>query len=175
MSTDVQVLGEYFRDQFERDDLPNETLREIYRYWLTMKQSAGAEKERDVPARSALNPAEIPHLLPHISLVDVEMVPRRYRMRLIGSETVRAMNKDVTGLYLDDIPEAEHHLRVRYDWLVTEKRPYFYADKLLWAEKKFMEYYALGLPLSRDGKTVDMLMFGMYYQFPETFERKSLM
>ncbi len=150
-----------FIDSFSVDDLPNSILQNIYQYWLDMKG------ERSMPSRADLNPVEIVKLLPHISLVDVEHETGRYKMRLIGTETVKAMGLDVTGKYLDEFPLIEQILKKNYNWLIKEKRPYINFDKLKWSSKSFMDYYALGLPLSRNGKDVDILMFGMYYQFPK--------
>ncbi len=155
------MVDEKFRDRFAAHDLPNRTLREVYTYWLKMKGDKG------LPTRADLDPVQIPHLLPNISLIDVEYQPRRYRMRLIGTETVRALGEDPTGTYLDDNLQANALLKSRYDWLVENKRPYFYCDKLMWSDKKFLEYQTIGLPLSRNGVDVDIIMFGINYDFPE--------
>lgn len=146
---------------FTVDDLPNSILRNIYQYWINIKG------ERSMPSRADLNPADIVKLLPHINLIDVEHETGRYKMRLIGTETVKAMGLDVTGKYLDEFPLIEQVLKKNYAWLVREKCPYINFDKLKWSSKSFMEYYALGLPLSQNGKDVNILMFGMYYQFPK--------
>ena len=100
-------------------------------------------------------------------LVDVEPETKRYKYRLMGSESVKALGNDPTGRYLDEAPKIELLLKKNYDWLVREKRPYLNYDKLKWSEKSFMDYYALGLPLSSNGTDVDIMMFGMYYQFPQ--------
>ena len=148
-------------DNFEIDDLPNSIIRDIFQYWLNIKGN------RPMPSRADLDPSDIVSLLPHISLIDVERESGRYKMRLIGTETVKAMGIDVTGKYLDDFPLIDRALKENYDWLVKEKRPYINFDKLKWSSKSYMDYYALGLPLSRNGTDVDILMFGMYYQFPK--------
>ncbi|MBL4801949.1 MAG: PAS domain-containing protein [Emcibacter sp.] len=149
-----------FRYNFTVNDLPNDVLRKIYQYWLGMK------RDRIMPSRADLKPEEILSLLPYISLVDVEPETKRYKMRLIGSETVKAMSADMTGKYLDEVPLIEALLKQNYDWLVEEKQPYLNFDKLRWSSKSYLEYYALGMPLSENGTDVNMLMFGMFYQFP---------
>lgn len=146
--------------KFGLDDLPNSIMRDIYQYWNDMKG------DRSMPSRDDLNPADIVRLLPHLTLVDVEPETGRYKFRLIGTETVKSMGFDITGKYLDELPKVERYLKERYDWLVKEKRPYFIFDKLKWSQKSFIEYYVLGLPLSANGKDVNMLLFGAYYQFP---------
>ncbi len=142
------------------EDLPNNILQKIYQYWLGMKG------DRLMPSRADLNPTEIAGLLQYISLIDVDANTSRYKMRLIGTETVKAMGIDVTGKYLDEMPQVEALLKKNYDWLVQGKKPYINFDRLKWSSKSYLEYYALGLPLSENGEDVNMLMFGMYYQFP---------
>jgi len=149
-----------FAETFTMDDLPNRIMQDIYQYWLDIKG------DKPMPSRADLHPEDIPGLLPHLALVDVEPENKRYKYRLMGSESVRALGIDPTGRYLDEAPKIELLLKKNYDWLVKEKRPYFVFDKLLWSDKSFMDYYALGLPLSQNGVDVDILMFGMYYQFP---------
>ena len=148
-------------ENFNIDDMPNGVIRDIYQYWLNMKG------ERPMPSRADLDPADIAKLLQHINLIDVEPETGRYRMRLIGSETVKAMGLDVTGEYLDDFPLIEGLLKERYDWVVKNRRPYFNFGKLKWSKKSYLEYYSLGLPLSHDGENVNMLMIAIYYQFPK--------
>ena len=147
-------------------DLPNNVLRDIYRYWLDIKG------KRRMPSSGDINPDDIVRLLPYISYIDVEKSPRRYKMRQIGAQTIKAMTIDVTGKYLDEFPFVEGTLKKNYDWLVEKRRPYLNFDKLKWSSKSFLEYFALGLPLSSDDKNVDMLMFGMYYQFPKDIRTK---
>jgi len=147
-------------DHFNMNDIPSNILRNIYQYWMDMKG------ERIMPARSDLNPADIVPLLPYLVLVDVEQQPRRYKYRLVGTETVKAMGYDVTGKYLDELPRIEKHVKTRSDWLVKEKRPYIFFDKLKWSVRSFLDYQAIALPLSCNGEDVDIFMLGLHYQFP---------
>jgi len=151
---------------FTIGDLPNDVRRDIYRYWLDIKG------KRRMPSGGDINPDDLVRLLPYISYIDVEKSPRRYKMRQIGTETIKAMTIDVTGKYLDEYPFVESSLRKNYDWLVEQKRPYLNFDKLKWSNKSFLEYFALGLPLSGNDENVDILMFGMYYQFPKDIRTK---
>ncbi len=149
-------------DNFCIDDFPNPILKDIYQYWLDMK---GA---RDMPCRRDLHPADIVRLLPYVCLIDVKHDVKRYKMRLIGTETVKALGKEITGKYLDEIPEIEQHLKNRYEWIVRERRPYLVSDKLRWSQKSFLNFCSIGLPLSEKGQDVDIIMYGSYYQFPSS-------
>lgn len=147
-------------DNFSVDDLPNDILKDIFRYWLVIKG------DRPMPGRADLHPSDIVSLLPNISLIDVEHDTQRYRMRLVGTETVKALGKDITGKYLDEVPEIETHLKSRYEWIVREKRPYVISDRLHWSSKSFLNFCSVGLPLSNEGQNVDIIMYGSCFQFP---------
>jgi hypothetical protein len=149
-----------FKSPITPEDIPPEELKELLRLWQKIKG------EKFMPSRKDFNPAVATRLLPHISLVDVENSPRRYRFRLVGSATVKAMGRDVTGKYMDEIPGMEN-MRERYDWLVENKVPYLYKGQLVWSAKNFLDYFALGLPFSEDGHDVSLIMYGMYYLFPD--------
>ena len=146
--------------KFTRDDLPNTIMRDIYQYWLGMKGN------RPMPSRADLNPVDLGKLLPHLSLIDVEHKTGRYKFRLIGTETVKGFGVEFTGKYLDEIPQMDQLIKTRCQFLVKEKRPYLYFDQLKWSRKSFLDYYALGLPLSSNRKDVDILLYGMYYLLP---------
>ena len=149
-----------FKSPIKPDDIQPVELKELLLLWQTIKG------DKVMPNRKDFNPAGAPRLLPHISLVDVENDPRRYRFRLVGTATVKAMGRDVTGKYMDEIP-GMLVMKERYDWLLEHKIPYLYKGQLVWSEKNFLDYFALGLPFSDDGHTVNLIMYGMYYIFPD--------
>jgi hypothetical protein len=60
-----------------------------YRYWLAKRGT------RVMPARSDINPADFPLLLPYLVLV--ESVDDQFRYRLVGSAITRAAGYDPTG------------------------------------------------------------------------------
>ncbi|PCJ40994.1 MAG: hypothetical protein COA81_08275 [Alphaproteobacteria bacterium] len=146
---------------FSIDDLPNDILKGVYQYWLDIKG------DHAMPSRADLHPADIVSLLPYVSLIDVEHDTQRYKMRLIGTETVKALGKEITGKYLDELGDIEGHLKPRYDWIVHERRPYLISDRLLWAEKSYMNFCSIGLPLSQDGQNVDIILYGSCFEFPD--------
>lgn len=147
-------------DNFHIDDIPHDILKKIYLHWLKMKG------DRLMPSRADLNPADIVDILPNICLVDAEKETKRYKMRLIGTETVRAIGTDITGKYLDEVPLMEQHLKKRYDWIKKEKRPYLISGKLRWSKLSFLNFCSIGLPFSDDGENVDIIMYGSCYTYP---------
>ncbi|WP_417321194.1 PAS domain-containing protein [Emcibacter sp.] len=139
-------------------DIEPDPLKKIFLHWQKIKG------DKFMPCRKDFRPADITMLLPHVALIDVEHDPRRFRVRLVGTETVKAMGRDVTGWYLDEHPPL-FPLIERYSWLVDHKSPYLYFGELIWSEKPFLNYYALGLPFSEDNDKVDIIMLGMYFVY----------
>ncbi|WP_321389819.1 PAS domain-containing protein [Emcibacter sp.] len=149
-----------FKHPIKVSDIPPQELQELFLLWQNIRG------DKSMPCRKDFRPAAVPSLLPNVSLVDVENDPRRYRFRLVGTATVKAMGRDVTGQYMDQIP-GMMTMKERYDWLVENKTPYLYKGQLVWSEKSFLDYYAIGLPFSEDDSTVNLIMYGMYYLFPD--------
>jgi len=148
-------------NNFVIDDISDNTLKDIFAYWLAMKDAL------IMPSRRDLNPADIVALLPHISLIDVGSPSGRYRIRLLGTKVVEALGKDITGKYIDECPDIETCLKPRYDWIVENKRPYLIFDKLKWSHKSFLEFCSVGMPMSSDGRQVDIIMYGSCFYFPQ--------
>jgi hypothetical protein len=120
--------------------------------WLA-KRPPGA-----LPARRHFDPLEMPRLLPHITLFNVERAPPRFLVSLVGTAVVEGTGMDNTGRYLDDLDCIEHTL-ARCRQLVETQLPYFHADiSMPWSPNDFRTYTVLGLPLAHDGHTVDRII-----------------
>jgi hypothetical protein len=67
--------------------------RQLYDYWTDRSRN------RPMPERKDISPADIPRLLPWISLIDVEKSPRRYRVRLAGTRLREVYDREsvITG------------------------------------------------------------------------------
>ncbi len=65
--------------------------REVFDYWI---RTAGARK---MPARSDLDPLKLPHLLPHIGLIDLREGVERARYRLAGTRLHDIYGQEITG------------------------------------------------------------------------------
>lgn len=135
-------------------DIPEQQLRELFQYWTRIKGT------RHMPARSDINPSEIVDLLPHITLIDVEHGPLRYKYRLVGTEIVRSMGKDLTGSYLDEFPSATSILK-RFEWLLGHKRGYYAISNFNWLGRHFMKYHVVGLPLANGQGDINMILLGV--------------
>ncbi|MEK9660545.1 MAG: PAS domain-containing protein [Alphaproteobacteria bacterium] len=117
-----------------------------------------------LPRRSAFNPAELPHLLPYITIFDVAREPMRFRIRLVGTAIVDAMGVDTTGMWLDELDNIANVHR-RAEAMADTGKPYSLCDlPLTWTHRDFKRYSVLGLPLADDGRTVDKLLYTMLFE-----------
>src|SRR5579862_5637057 len=74
-------------------------LKQAGLYWR------GKIKAGKLPARAALDPFEIPALLPYLMLWSVERDPLRFRARLVGSYIAEMAGRDPTGRYVEFIDD----------------------------------------------------------------------
>lgn len=132
----------------------NET---VIAYW---RSKAGANS---IPARGDIDPIiDLGHIVQHLFLVDVEGDPVRFRFRLVGTDIVEHVGKDMTGKYLDELVEYEpQYARVKPDYETTVKfrKATVSSVRFLTKDgKHYINYERLLLPLSDDGHTVNMIL-----------------
>ena len=135
----------------------NPKVRALYEHWLSVHPGGGK-----LPGRADFDPMAVPHLLPHIMLLEAQGRPPRFRYRVIGTRMVDALGSDLTGQWLD---QAHMHAGRKPEFpgyeLVVGKRepqwrrgpPHFasYIDKCTGMERVF-------LPLANNGVDVDMIL-----------------
>ncbi|MDW3205879.1 MAG: PAS domain-containing protein [Alphaproteobacteria bacterium] len=73
-------------------------VQEAFAYW---NQKRG---NRTMPRREDIDPIDIPSVIPHIILIDVDHDPLDFRFRLIGTYVDRHVSGSYTGLRHRDIP-----------------------------------------------------------------------
>ncbi len=146
-------------------------LQEAYNYW---RRKCAA---RPLPRWADLDPMEIPKLLPHIILVDVEP-EKRYRFRLIGTETERAHGFNATGRYLDEVlkgPEYRDHVLAMYDQAIGQRRPIYSESLFLSPEAGAVERHTkiLFMPISDDGEAINLVFVAQIFLYldPATRDR----
>lgn len=137
----------------------SEKLRQLHGYWESKR--AG----RAMPQRADLEPTEIPKLLPHIALIDVETAPPRFYFRLIGTHITTVLGRDNTGKYFD---EAYHEpllgdITNVYRLVVGRLAPVRHFGKAEFSDKQYRDYESVHLPLSQDGATISMILVGQEY------------
>lgn len=131
-------------------------LADLLTYWRNKR--AG----RRFPARADIDPLDLRSLLGNINLIDVmrdDASRFRFRYRLFGSEFVFYHGGDLTGVWVDEIPNAVYREQLSglYTHVVmTGATPMVSYDYLL--ESQRHRFQALILPLASDGETVDMIL-----------------
>lgn len=150
----LQVSYPPFDPQAVREPL----LKELLSFWLARRDNRGA-----LPARADIRPAAIKNLLPCIAIADVIDAGRDFQFRLFGTRIVDDAGIDLTGKSWDDAPEAEDVI-ARSRHLVKTGEPYFVSEiKALWSPRSYKSYQSLALPLAKDGKNVDMILYGVVF------------
>jgi len=131
----------------------NGVFLELYEYWL--RKGAG----RAMPGRADIDPLDIPQLLANVFLMDVVPgPPQRFRFRLVGTR-IAELEGEMTNKYLDEfVPNAAGTALARHYEDTVEGRISVRRETLHWRKREYINYDVLLLPLSSDGRTVDMLV-----------------
>lgn len=132
----------------------------LYDYWL-----AGRGEQIAMP-RAALDPIEIPRLLPNLILSDVGDAGRFIRYRLVGTDIVTAHGSDYTGKTIEELTTGSTVAFTQnlYGIVVTQAVPVYSEGSFRWAGKEYRWTKRLHLPLTRDGTTVDMVLAGQVFE-----------
>lgn len=126
-------------------------------YW---RKQAG---EITMPSRGDIDPfTDLRDIIGHLFLVDVEPKPLRFRFRLVGTEVVEHVGKDMTGKYLDELVEFDKQyesVMPDYEGVVESHREVTRPVRFMTKDgERYLNYERLLLPLSEDGKTVNMIL-----------------
>jgi hypothetical protein len=110
-----------------------------------------------MPARGDINPAEIPALLPYLTIVD--KVDGQFHYRLVGSAAARQLGRDLTGRVVGSYvsrPESVAALRAISERVFTTASPVFATGEFQMTSGTVHNMSVLILPLSDDGADVNM-------------------
>lgn len=137
-------------------------LREAHAYWLDKRG------DLPVPLRGAIEPTEIPRLLPNLFLVEVpQLQPMRFRIRLIGTAFRRFFPADLTGLEIGEESFGSDGARFCADWreVLERGQPRWARIRQTVDRDGIADIHLTGLvmPLSRDGTATDMLLGATVY------------
>jgi len=127
----------------------------IHAYWQGIRPAPDL-----LPGRQHFEPLDVPDLLPHIWLVDVERKPFRLRFRLVGTAHVEIRKRDLTGCYVDEEFPTSPVFTHRAREVVATCGHSWRRGRPNWdlGDEAFAALENIILPLARDGRTVDMLL-----------------
>lgn len=131
---------------------------ELHRYWLSKCEDGMP------PPRGAIDPIEIPRLLPFLVIAEIEGASMRIRYRLVGTQVAEDNGADFTNRYLEECGFAvESLLQECYQRLVETRAPVFayyewHKEELGRAKGSVGANETGFFPLSSDGKTIDLVI-----------------
>jgi hypothetical protein len=130
-------------------------LARLYAYWCSKRPSAGAW-----PSREAIDPLDIPQLLPYLMLVEIHG-PDRFFFRLVGTNVARGI--DPTGTYLADGapggPYRDHILAV-FGEMPRRGQPVYTISLYDDPEHDQRRTHRLFLPLEPKGGDPPLMLIG---------------
>jgi hypothetical protein len=126
--------------------------RQLYDYWA--ETAAG----RHMPSRDDISPAHFPKLLPFISLL--ERVGSRLKVRLAGTRLRDIYEREITGLYIDEIDwgEKSGYWEAVYEHVTKTLRPAQGVVRGPRVDKDHLVQFWLRLPLSHVGELASMIL-----------------
>lgn len=132
------------------------TVRRFYDYWLKVAPPGR------LPGRQHIVPEDVVPLWSKLWMLDVFRDPLRYRLRLVGTDITRSLQREVTGLWLDEAqPETVSNVTLvnRYRFIVETGRPTWRRGPTLWRRDPTHRIIEnCEVPLASDGKTVDKIL-----------------
>jgi hypothetical protein len=140
------------------DQIRRPMLRQLYEYW---DQRRGT---REFPGRPDIDPIDMRFALGHISLVDVLYEPMRFRYRLHGSIIAARLGIDMTGKFVDEIPEPGRRGFVAENFrvVVVTRQPLLRSGERVMDEQAW-NFDSMILPLGLADGVIDMLLLCVEY------------
>jgi hypothetical protein len=131
----------------------NDAVKRLYAYWVARR---GA---KPFPSRDDIDPVDFDFVLGRVSLVEVLDDPRRYRYRLVGTTVTDNLGYEMTGKFLDQLPESEMraYLEQLYGKVVAQRAPVYEREHVA-LDGRLWKSETIALPLSSDGRAVNLLM-----------------
>ncbi|NBC31601.1 MAG: PAS domain-containing protein [Alphaproteobacteria bacterium] len=127
-------------EDFSSDDLPHSRMQAMFGYW-TERRNGGT-----MPPVSAIDPLDMPrNSLAYLAVLEIVDNPRRFRIRLQGTQMVEAIGRDLTGQYLDELAGMDQPI-ARTQWCCTHRRPYLVEAPFSWSPQHYKTYSSLNLP-----------------------------
>jgi hypothetical protein len=134
-------------------------LQRLYRDWDNRR--AG----REFPSRRDFDVLDFRYVIGQLALLDVAYGPLRFRFRLHGTGISQRVGYEMTGKELDELPPPLVRASVRrhFSEVVERRTPLVEVRERQIMDDRVVDSESLALPLSTDGKTIDMLMVGVVF------------
>ncbi len=132
----------------------HESLQRLWAYWRSKRGT------REMPERSDIDPAQIPDLLPQITLFEV--IGGRFQFRLAGTQIVDAYGVEPRGKFLDEIlPPSRAEAALRgYKLMLERRRPVLVRGEMIAPSGNSFFLTRILLPLAAGGASVAFVLVG---------------
>lgn len=122
-------------------------------YWQALRRG------RRLPARTDIDPAEIPKLLSGTILVDVLREPLDFRYRLVGSEIDQIAHRNFRGIRFSEILHMRrgNRLWAQFEEVAEAGKPVWSEVPYVGADPFIRRIRHCLMPLGADGETVDTI------------------
>jgi hypothetical protein len=115
---------------------------------------------RFAPSREAFSLRDTRAIAPHLQFIELIDEGPGYRQRLTGTAIVTQLKEDPTGkvyAYPSDDPVVQR-MQHAIAWVVENRKPLrTFAPRTALSGQEFFSHETAFLPLSNDGRTIDML------------------
>lgn len=141
--------------------LRDQRLRRLYAYWCDRHVDGRP------PSRAELDPLDFPYAVGFVTLIDVEHEPVRFRFRLVASPVTRHLGYELTGRYLDEVPEHDmrSYLDSAYRRLVADRAPlYENGERVL--DQRIWRHESMLLPCCSPNGAVSLIISARVTQLP---------
>lgn len=140
-------------------------LAALYDFWNRLRG------DRIAPSRADFTPSDLRQWLGNIILIDIHEETGRYFVRLGGSFITHDIGMEISGKFYDDFldPAVYANIKDGFQKIIDSKQPFYFHGAFLEPPKRVRDFYRLILPLSSDGKTINMVMLGLYIRRTDQF------
>lgn len=134
-------------------------LKHLFDYW---QQKRGS---RFAPGRADIDPLELKFILPQVLIFDVLDGGADFRARVAGTATYALHNADITGDLLSTLKPKEfaRTILLHYQGIIAHQQPTYSRTGYWEGNFEAEAYHALRLPLSSNGRDIDMILVGEDY------------
>jgi len=128
--------------------------RELFDYWRACARGGR------LPSRANISPAEIPALLPGVSILDAGKTPEEIIYRVAGTRLREIFGREVTGKSVFDLEfgEKRNYWLTVYRKVIDESMPMQGAIKGPVIDRDHIVLFWMRLPLSDDSETVNKVL-----------------
>ena len=152
-------------NDLQEADLRDLRLHRLYQYWLSRHIS-----DRP-PGRAHLDPLDFRYAIGLVSLIDVEQATRRFRFRLVAGAVTEHLGYEMTGRYLDEVPEEgmRAYLDEAYQRVVGRRQALHENGERV-IDRRIWRHESMLLPCCADDGAVNLIISARVTHRPQALD-----